>query len=68
MKVDIWQKDMQIIAEALREAGVPAPLFAATVPIYNAAQSLGHGQDDTASVMAVLQAMTGSGSRKDRDA
>jgi 3-hydroxyisobutyrate dehydrogenase-like beta-hydroxyacid dehydrogenase len=68
MKVDIWQKDMQIIGEALRRAGAAAPLFAATVPIYTAAQALGHGQHDTASVMAVLQTLSGSGARRDQRA
>jgi 3-hydroxyisobutyrate dehydrogenase-like beta-hydroxyacid dehydrogenase len=29
MKGEVWQKDLKLIAAALREAGVPAPLFAA---------------------------------------
>jgi len=68
MKVDVWQKDMQIIGEVLRRAGAVAPLFAATVPIYTAAQALGHGQHDTASVMAVLQTLSGSEARRDQQA
>lgn len=58
MKVGIWQKDMQLIAAALAEAQVPAPLFAATVPVYNAAMALGHAEHDTAAVFDVLLRMS----------
>jgi 3-hydroxyisobutyrate dehydrogenase-like beta-hydroxyacid dehydrogenase len=59
MKLDVWQKDMTIIAAFARELGCQTPLFAATGPIYTAAQALG-GQQDTAAVCAVLEKMTGS--------
>jgi len=39
--------------------GCPTPLFSATLPIYAAAMSNGHGADDTAAVCAVLEAMAG---------
>ena len=55
MKVGTWQKDMRLINNALEATQTPAPLFSATVPIYNAAMALGHGQDDTAAVYAVLE-------------
>lgn len=58
MKVGIWQKDMQLIAAALAAAQVPAPLFAATVPVYNAAMALGHAEHDTAAVFDVLLKMS----------
>jgi putative dehydrogenase len=58
MKVGIWQKDMRLIAAALESAGVPAPLFAASVPIYNAAMALGHADHDTAAVFDVLSRMS----------
>jgi 3-hydroxyisobutyrate dehydrogenase-like beta-hydroxyacid dehydrogenase len=58
MRVGIWQKDMQLIAAALAAAQVPAPLFAATVPIYNAAMALGHAEHDTAAVFDVLSKMS----------
>ncbi|MCE2781226.1 NAD(P)-dependent oxidoreductase [Limnohabitans sp.] len=60
MKVAIWQKDMALIAEALANAQVPAPLFSASVPVYNAAMALGHGDHDTASVFNVLLRMSSS--------
>ena len=60
MKVAIWQKDMALIAAALANAQVPAPLFSASVPVYNAAMGLGHGEHDTASVFNVLLRMSSS--------
>ena len=57
MKVDIWQKDMDIIGHFATALGVPTPTFSATIPIYAAAQAQGHGSDDTAAVCAVLEAM-----------
>ena len=59
MKVSTWQKDMQLINDALRDTETPAPLFSACLPIYNAAMALGHGMDDTAAVYAVLERLTG---------
>ena len=58
MKIEVWQKDMKLIAAALREAGVPAPLFAATVPVYDAAMGMGHAKHDTAAVFDVLYRMS----------
>lgn len=70
MKVSTWQKDMRLIGDALNSSDTPAPLFAACVPIYNAAMALGHGADDTGAVYSVLEHMigavpqTGSGRKK----
>jgi L-threonate 2-dehydrogenase len=58
MKIEVWQKDMKLIGAALREMKVPAPLFAATVPIYDAAMGMGHAQHDTAAVFNVLDRMS----------
>ncbi len=58
MKIAVWQKDMKLIAQALADAEVPAPLFAATVPIYNAAMGMGHAENDTAAVFDVLARMS----------
>ena len=59
MKIDIWQKDMAAIGDFAKRLGVGAPLFAATVPIYNAAIGQGRGGEDTAAVCTVLEAMAG---------
>jgi len=58
MKVSTWQKDIKLIAAALEAANVPAPLFNAAIPIYNAAMGMGHGDADTASVYEVLERMS----------
>lgn len=57
MKIDIWQKDMDVIGRFATSLGVPTPTFSATIPIYAAAQAQGHGSDDTAAVCAVLEKM-----------
>ncbi len=57
MKNSVWQKDMKLIGEALQAAGCPAPLFAATIPIYRAAMQSGHAEHDTAAVYEVLECM-----------
>lgn len=64
MKVSTWQKDMRLINDALQYSDTPAPLFAACMPIYNAAMALGHGMDDTAAVYAVLERMVGKSASK----
>jgi L-threonate 2-dehydrogenase len=60
MKVSVWQKDMRLINDALQATDTPAPLFATTMPIYNAAMAMGHAMDDTAAVYAVLERLTKS--------
>jgi len=60
MKVSTWQKDMRLINDALQLTDTPAPLFSATIPIYNAAMALGHGMNDTAAVYAVLERLVGA--------
>ncbi len=63
MKVELWQKDMQIIADFARELGAPTPLFSATAPLYNAAMAQGFAMQDTGAVCAVLESMAGLGKR-----
>ena len=57
MKVGVWQKDMKLIHAALAATHTPAPLFAATEPVYNAAMAAGHADHDTAAVYDVLRRM-----------
>jgi 3-hydroxyisobutyrate dehydrogenase-like beta-hydroxyacid dehydrogenase len=59
MKVEIWQKDMSIIADFARSLGCPTPLFNASAPLYTAALAAGRGKQDTAAVHAVLGDMAG---------
>ena len=58
MKVEVWQKDMQIIGDFLKVLGSPAPLFDASKAVYDAAMKMGLAKADTASVCAVLEAGT----------
>jgi 3-hydroxyisobutyrate dehydrogenase-like beta-hydroxyacid dehydrogenase len=53
MKLDIWRKDMAIIADFARTVGVRTPLFNMTKPIYAAAQRR-NASEDTAAVHRVL--------------
>jgi L-threonate 2-dehydrogenase len=59
MRVSTWQKDMKVIGEYAASVGCPTPLFSASEPIYRAALSMGHADEDTGSVCAVLEAMAG---------
>jgi 3-hydroxyisobutyrate dehydrogenase-like beta-hydroxyacid dehydrogenase len=57
MKIDVWDKDMQVIGDYARKIKVKTPLFDATKPIYVKAQKSGLGTKDTAAVCAVLEKM-----------
>jgi 3-hydroxyisobutyrate dehydrogenase-like beta-hydroxyacid dehydrogenase len=56
MKLEIWKKDMAIIADFARDAGASTPLFDGTAPIYDAATH-GGAQRDTAAVYRVLESL-----------
>jgi 3-hydroxyisobutyrate dehydrogenase-like beta-hydroxyacid dehydrogenase len=59
MKIEVWQKDMQVIGDMAKSVGCPTPLFSACVPIYSAAMAQGRALQDTASTAEVLGAMAG---------
>jgi putative dehydrogenase len=59
MKIDVWQKDMQVIGDFAKKIRVATPLFNATQAIYDKAIASGHGAEDTAAVCAVLERMAG---------
>ena len=59
MKIDMWQKDMDIIQAFAKSLGCPTPLFEASRPLYDTALAEGHAKEDTASVCAVLERMAG---------
>ena len=60
MKLEVWQKDMTIIADFAREVGCPTPLFSASASFYTAALAMGRHGEDTAAVCAVLEKMAGA--------
>lgn len=55
MKIDIWDKDMQVIGEYAKKIKVKTPMFDASKPIYIKAMKSGFGTKDTAAVCAVLE-------------
>ena len=57
MKIDVWDKDMQVIADYARKIKVPTPRFNASKPIYVKAMKSGLGAKDTAAVCAVMEKM-----------
>ena len=59
MKIQVWQKDMQVIGDMAKTVDCPTPIFTACVPIYNAAMAQGLALEDTASVAEVLGSMAG---------
>jgi putative dehydrogenase len=59
MPLELWRKDMQIIADFANSMSCPTPMFSAAVPLFNAAVASGYGDQDTAAVCVVLERMAG---------
>jgi 3-hydroxyisobutyrate dehydrogenase-like beta-hydroxyacid dehydrogenase len=57
MKIDVWDKDMQVIGDYARKIKVKTPMFDASKPIYLKAMRSGLGAKDTAAVCVVLEKM-----------
>ena len=55
MKIDVWDKDMQVIGDYARKIGVRTPMFDASKPVYLKAMRSGLGTKDTAAVCSVLE-------------
>ncbi len=61
MKVEVWQKDMQVIGDMAKSVNCPTPLFQTCASIYTAAMAMGLARSDTASTAEVLALMSGQG-------
>jgi hypothetical protein len=59
MKVEVWQKDMQVIGDMAKSVDCPTPLFQTSASIYTAAMAMGLAKEDTASTAEVLATMSG---------
>jgi 3-hydroxyisobutyrate dehydrogenase-like beta-hydroxyacid dehydrogenase len=59
MKVDVFQKDLDIIANFAKQSKCSVPLFSASVPLYTAVAAQGMGLQDTAAVVSVLRSLAG---------
>ena len=57
MKMDVWQKDIQVIRDFANNLNCPVPLFTAGTEIYEKAIEQGMQKLDTASVCRVLERM-----------
>jgi 3-hydroxyisobutyrate dehydrogenase-like beta-hydroxyacid dehydrogenase len=64
MKVEVWQKDMQVIGDMAKSLDCPLPLFTTCAPLYTTAMAQGLSQHDTASVCEVLGRMAGLKERR----
>lgn len=58
--VDLLLKDLDLIAEAAERRGVYLPQTAATREAVNGAKALGHGDEDMAAVLKLLEAVSGT--------
>jgi 3-hydroxyisobutyrate dehydrogenase-like beta-hydroxyacid dehydrogenase len=59
MRSATWKKDLTVIGEFAADVGCPAPLFGLAAALHAAALAMGHGEEDTAAVCAVLERMAG---------
>jgi 3-hydroxyisobutyrate dehydrogenase-like beta-hydroxyacid dehydrogenase len=59
MKIDVFQKDLGLIAEFADALGSPTPLLDASAALYDEAQASGLGPQDSAAVCAVLEKKAG---------
>ena len=57
MKLEVWQKDLDLIREFAEQHGVTTPLFSASTGLYQSAVADGRGKQDTAAVCSVLRGM-----------
>ena len=60
MKIDVYQKDIDIISAYAAGLHCPTPLFEASKAFYSGAYAQGHAKDDTAAICAVLEGMAGT--------
>jgi L-threonate 2-dehydrogenase len=59
MKVDVFQKDLDIIANFAKQSKCPVPLFSSAAPFFTAVAAQAMGLQDTAAVVSVLRFLAG---------
>jgi putative dehydrogenase len=59
VRVDVFQKDLAIISDFARQAGVPVPLLSTCAPLFEELAARGMGGYDTAAVIAIVRRMAG---------
>jgi 3-hydroxyisobutyrate dehydrogenase-like beta-hydroxyacid dehydrogenase len=63
MKVDVFQKDLDIIAAFASQSKCPVPLFSTAVPFFTEVAAQGMGLQDTAAVVSALRSLAGMEAR-----
>ena len=66
MKIDVYQKDIDIISAYASGLHCPTPLFEASKAFYSGAYAQGYASEDTAAICAVLENMAGIPREADR--
>jgi 3-hydroxyisobutyrate dehydrogenase-like beta-hydroxyacid dehydrogenase len=66
MKVDVYQKDIDIISAYASALRCPTPLFEASKAYYSGAYAQGYAKEDTAAIHAVLERMAGMGPSRNK--
>lgn len=66
MKVEVWQKDMQVIGDMAKSVDCPTPLFSTCAAIYTSAMAMGLAMEDTASTAEVMASLAGIPAAKAR--
>jgi len=59
MKLEVYQKDIEIIDAFAKSQACPTPLFSASIPYYTRALAEGRGKEDTAAIVTVLREAAG---------
>lgn len=59
LKLDVYKKDIRIIADFARKVGAPTPLFSQSAVFYTTAMAQGRGKQDTAAIASVLKTIAG---------
>lgn len=57
MSMHLWQKDMGIISDFVKDAGAPSPVFDQARAIYTLAYQAGHGDRDSAVIHHFLKSL-----------
>ena len=66
MRLDLWQKDMDLIRQFARGLDAGTPLFSATIPLYESAVKHGLGALDTAAVYELMKNLSAHEIQTDR--
>jgi 3-hydroxyisobutyrate dehydrogenase-like beta-hydroxyacid dehydrogenase len=58
-RLEVWQKDMQVIGRYAKSLECAVPLFHASAQVFTAAMAQGMGDEDMAAVCRVMERLNG---------